>query len=185
MLIGSDALEQVVGGGTPESGDPKPFPSIKDIMQNPGISGLNISDKVYLSSDCPSFLKLDDKAHLESCDGAIVHLDDCAGMKDNQGSFIRIGGKAQGVTGYVFGREDMGQQHLVYGEELTNLMDSICNSFVELGDAILNLSAIPTGAGPSGPISGGPPNVVAIEAWIAGVETIRARLCDLLMKPEE
>ncbi len=148
-----------------------------------GGGGEGSVDKIYLSSECPSFLTLDDMAHLESCDGAIVHLDDCAGMKDNQGSFLRIGGKALGITGYVKGRDDMGQQHLVYGEELTNILDSICNSFVELGETILNLAAIPTGAGPSGPISGGPANTPAIEAWKAGVETIRARLCDLLMKP--
>lgn len=149
-----------------------------------GGGGEGDADKIYLSSECPSFLTLDDKAHLESCEGAIVHLDDCAGIIDNQGSFLRIGGKALGITGYVKGRDDMGQQHLVYGEELTNILDSVCNSFIELGETILNLAGIPTGAGPSGPISGGPTNTPAIEAWKAGVETIRARLCDLLMKPE-
>ena len=61
---------------------------------------------------------------------------------------------------------------------------SICNSFVELGETILNLAGIPTGAGPSGPVSGGPTNTPAIEAWTIGVESIRARLCDMLMKPE-
>jgi len=126
------------------------------------------ADKIYLSSECPSFLTLDDKAHLESCDGAIVHLDDCAGMKDNQGSFIRIGGKAQGVTGYVKERDDMGQQHLVYGEALTDILDELITS-------ILNITAIPTGAGPSGPISATPS--------VADFESIRAKLCDLLMKP--
>jgi len=173
-------MDRVVGGGHPDSGEPEPFPS--DLASACGIS---IGEKVLISSACPSFLILDDKAHLQSCKGAILHLDDCAGLKDNQGSFLRIGGEALGITGYVKGRDDMGQQHLVYGEELTNLMDSICNSFVELGEAILNLTAIPTGAGPSGPISGGPPNTIAIETWIAGVETIRARLCGLLMKPED
>ena len=64
-------------------------------------------------------------------------------------------------------------------------MDSICNSFIELGDVILNIAGIPTGAGPSGPVSGGPTNTPAVEAWKLGVETIRARLCDLLMKPED
>tara|TARA_Y100000310_G_scaffold105725_1_gene104245 strand:+ start:79 stop:1704 length:1626 start_codon:yes stop_codon:yes gene_type:complete len=142
------------------------------------------TDTIYLSSECPSFLTLDDKAHLQSCLGAIVHLDDCAGIKDNQGSFLRIGGEALGITGFVTGRDDMGQQHLVYGEELTNILDSICNSFQELGDTILKLAGIPTGAGPSGPISGGPTNQLAIDAWMIGVETIRARLCDMLMKPE-
>ena len=90
-----------------------------------GGGGEGDADKIYLSSECPSFLTLDDKAHLESCEGAIVHLDDCAGIIDNQGSFLRIGGKALGITGYVKGRDDMGQQHLVYGEELTNILDSI------------------------------------------------------------
>jgi len=179
VLVGPDAMDRVVGGGHPESGEPEPFPS--DLASACGIS---IGEKVLISSACPSFLTLDDKAHLQSCKGAQLHLDDCAGMKDNQGSFIRIGGKAQGITGYVKGRDDMGQQHLVYGEELTNILDSVCNSFIELGETILNLAGIPTGAGPSGPISGGPTNTPAIEAWKAGVETIRARLCDLLMKPE-
>ena len=155
------------------------------IMQSPSNSGLSLSERVILSSPCPSILTLADYANITACEGAQLHLDDCAGIKDNQGSFLRVGGKALGITGYVFGRDDMGQQHLVYGEELTNLMDSICNSFVELGEVILNLTAIPTGAGPSGPVSGGPPNTLAVEGWIAGVETIRARLCDLLMKPEE
>jgi hypothetical protein len=126
------------------------------------------ADKIYLSSECPSFLTLDDKAHLQSCEGAVVHLDDCAGMKDNQGSFIRIGGKAQGITGYVKGRDDMKQQHLVYGEALTDILDELITS-------ILNITAIPTGAGPSGPISATPS--------VADFESIRAKLCDLLMKP--
>jgi hypothetical protein len=187
VLVGPDAMNSVVGGGHPESGEPEPFPLVGPDAVDSNLAsacGISIGEKVLISSACPSFLTLDDKAHLQSCKGAILHLDDCAGLKDNQGSFLRIGGEALGITGYVKGRDDMGQQHLVYGEELTNLMDSICNSFVELGGAILDLTAIPTGAGPSGPISGGPPNVLAIEAWIAGVETIRARLCDLLMKPE-
>ena len=188
VLVGPDAMNSVVGGGHPESGEPEPFPLVGPDAVNSNLAsacGISIGENVLISSAWPSFLTLDDKAHLQSCKGAILHLDDCAGLKDNQGSFLRIGGEALGITGYVKGRDDMGQQHLVYGEELTNLMDSICNSFVELGDAILNLTAIPTGAGPSGPISGGPPNTIAIEAWIAGVETIRARLCGLLMKPEE
>ena len=179
VLVGPDAMDRVVGGGHPDSGEPEPFPS--DLASACGIS---IGEKVLISSACPSFLILDDKAHLQSCKGAILHLDDCAGLKDNQGSFLRIGGEALGITGYVKGRDDMGQQHLVYGEELTNILDSVCNSFIELGETILNLAGIPTGAGPSGPISGGPTNTPAIEAWKAGVETIRARLCDLLMKPE-
>ena len=134
-----------------------------------GGGGDGEADKIYLSSECPSFLTLDDKAHLQSCEGAVVHLDDCAGMKDNQGSFIRIGGKAQGITGYVKGRDDMKQQHLVYGEALTDILDELITS-------ILNITAIPTGAGPSGPISATPS--------LADFESVRAKLCDLLMKPE-
>jgi hypothetical protein len=180
-----ETMEMNVGGG---SGGPGSTFSMSDTtlsMTSPTNAGLSIGeDRAILSSPCPSILTLADYANITACKGAQLHLDDCAGIKDNQGSFLRVGGEALGITGYVKGRDDMGQQHLVYGEELTNLMDSICNSFVELGDAILNLTAIPTGAGPSGPISGGPPNTIAIEAWIAGVETIRARLCDLLMKPE-
>ena len=37
-------------------------------------------------------------------------------------------------------------------------------------------------AGPSGPISSGPTNQAAITAWEAGVETIRARICNILTK---
>ena len=179
-----ETMEMNVGGG---SGGPGSTFSMSDTtlsMTSPTNAGLSIGDRTILSSPCPSILTLADYANITACEGAQLHLDDCAGIKDNQGSFLRVGGKALGITGYVFGREDMGQQHLVYGEELTNILDSICNSFVELGDTILKLAGIPTGAGPSGPISGGPTNTPAIEAWAAGVETIRARLCDLLMKPE-
>ncbi|MBC8428533.1 hypothetical protein H8D04_01480 [bacterium] len=144
-------------------------------LVTPGNSRLDLgsgesgkADRIYLSSECPSFLTLDDMAHLESCKGAILHLDDCAGIKDNQGSFLRVGGKEQGVTGYVKDRDDMGQQHLVYGEALTDILDELITS-------ILNITAIPTGAGPSGPISATPS--------VADFEGIRAKLCDLLMKP--
>ena len=181
-----EGFDMNVGGGPGGPGSTFSMSDSNLIMTSPTNAGLNVgSDRAVLSSPCPSILTLADYANITACKGAILHLDDCAGIKDNQGSFLRVGGKAQGVTGYVFGREDMGQQHLVYGEELTNILDSICNSFVELGETILNLAAIPTGAGPSGPISGGPANTPAIEAWKAGVETIRARLCDLLMKPED
>ena len=180
-----ETVDMNVGGG---SGGPGSTLSITDsslLMTSPTNAGLSIgTDRSILSSPCPSILTLADYANITSCKGAILHLDDCAGLKDNQGSFLRIGGEALGITGYVKGRDDMGQQHLVYGEELTNILDSVCNSFIELGETILNLAGIPTGAGPSGPISGGPTNTPAIEAWKAGVETIRARLCDLLMKPE-
>ena len=180
-----ETLEMNVGGGSGGPGSTLSMTGTTLNMTSPTNAGLSIGeDRSVLSSPCPSILTLADYANITSCEGAQLHLDDCAGIKDNQGSFLRVGGKALGITGYVFGREDMGQQHLVYGEELTNILDSVCNSFIELGETILNLAGIPTGAGPSGPISGGPTNTPAIEAWKAGVETIRARLCDLLMKPE-
>ena len=180
-----ETLDMNVGGGSGGPGSTLAITGTTLLMTSPTNAGLSIGeDRAILSSPCPSILTLADYANITACEGAQLHLDDCAGIKDNQGSFLRVGGKALGITGYVFGRDDMGQQHLVYGEELTNILDSICNSFVELGETILNLAGIPTGAGPSGPISGGPTNTPAIEAWKAGVETIRARLCDLLMKPE-
>ena len=180
-----ETLDMNVGGGSGGPGSTLAMTGTTLLMTSPTNAGLSIGeDRAILSSPCPSILTLADYANITACEGAQLHLDDCAGIKDNQGSFLRVGGKALGITGYVFGRDDMGQQHLVYGEELTNILDSICNSFVELGETILNLAGIPTGAGPSGPISGGPTNTPAIEAWKAGVETIRARLCDLLMKPE-
>ena len=140
------------------------------------------SDTIYLSSECPSFLTLDDKAHLESCKGANVHLDDCAGLYTHNGSYFKIGGSANEAVIYIKGRDDVKEQHLVYGEELADLLDAVCNSFVELGSTILSLSGIATGAGPSGPISSGPTNQAAISAWEAGVETIRARICNILTK---
>ena len=181
-----ETLDMNVGGGSGGPGSTLAMTGTTLLMTSPTNAGLSIGeDRAILSSPCPSILTLADYANITACEGAQLHLDDCAGIKDNQGSFLRVGGKALGITGYVFGRDDMGQQHLVYGEELTNILDSICNSFVELGETILNLAGIPTGAGPSGPISGGPTNTPAIEAWKAGVETIRARLCNLLMKPED
>jgi len=180
-----ETVDMNVGGGSGGTGSSISITDSSLLMTSPTNAGLSIgTDRSILSSPCPSILTLADYANITSCKGAILHLDDCAGLKDNQGSFLRIGGEALGITGYVKGRDDMGQQHLVYGEELTNILDSVCNSFIELGQTILNLAGIPTGAGPSGPISGGPTNTPAIEAWKAGVETIRARLCDLLMKPE-
>lgn len=143
------------------------------------------SDTIYLSSECPSFLSLDDKAHLESCKGANVHLDDCAGLYTHNGSYFKIGGSADEAVIYVKGRDDVKEQHLVYGEELADLLDSICNSFVELGSTIMGLTGIATGAGPSGPISSGPTNQAAISAWEVGIETIRARICDILTKSKD
>ena len=139
-------------------------------------------DVIYLSSECPSFLTLDDKAHLESCKGANVHLDDCAGLYTDNGSYFKIGGSNDEAVIYIKGRDDVKEQHLVFGEELADLLDSICNSFVELGTTILDLNGIATGAGPSGPISSGPANQALITAWEAGVETIRARICNILTK---
>ena len=165
-----ETVDMNVGGG---SGGPGSTLSITDsslLMTSPTNAGLSIgTDRSILSSPCPSILTLADYANITSCKGAILHLDDCAGLKDNQGSFIRIGGKAQGITGYVKDRDDMGQQHLVYGEALTDILDELITS-------ILNITAIPTGAGPSGPISATPS--------LADFESIRAKLCDLLMKPE-
>ena len=139
------------------------------LMQSPTNAALSISDKTILSSPCPSVLTLADYANITACKGAQLHLDDCAGIKDNQDSFLRVGGKALGITGYVKDRDDMGQQHLVYGEALTDILDELITS-------ILNITAIPTGAGPSGPVSATPS--------LADFESVRAKLCDLLMKPE-
>jgi hypothetical protein len=139
-------------------------------MTSPTNAGLSIgTDRSILSSPCPSILTLADYANITACEGAQLHLDDCAGIKDNQGSFLRVGGKALGITGYVKERDDMGQQHFVYGEALTDILDELITS-------ILSITAIPTPMGPSGPVSATPA--------VADFESIRAKLCDLLMKPE-
>lgn len=164
-----ETMEMNVGGGAGGPGSTLSMTGTTLNMTSPTNSGLSIGEeRAILSSPCPSILTLADYANITSCEGAQLHLDDCAGIKDNQGSFIRIGGKAQGVTGYVKERDDMGQQHLVYGEALTDILDELITS-------ILNITAIPTGAGPSGPISATPS--------VADFESIRAKLCDLLMKP--
>ena len=48
-----------------------------------------------------------------------------------------------------------------------------------------NLSAIATGAGPSGPISSGPPNQALVDTFKqTQVEVIRAQICDILTRVE-
>ena len=165
-----ETIELNVGGGSAGAGSTISMTGATLNMTSPTNAGLSIGeDRAILSSPCPSILTLADYANITACEGAQLHLDDCAGMKDNQGSFLRVGGKALGITGYVKERDDMGQQHLVYGEALTDILDELITS-------ILNITAIPTGAGPSGPVSATPS--------LADFESIRAKLCDLLMKPE-
>ena len=164
-----ETLDMNVGGGSGGPGSLISMTGTDLLMQSPTNAALSISDKTILSSPCPSILTLADYANITACKGAQLHLDDCAGIKDNQDSFLRVGGKALGITGYVKDRDDMGQQHLVYGEALTDILDELITS-------ILNITAIPTGAGPSGPVSATPS--------LADFESVRAKLCDLLMKPE-
>ena len=164
-----ETLDMNVGGGSGGPGSLISMTGTDLLMQSPTNAALSISDKTILSSPCPSVLTLADYANITACKGAQLHLDDCAGIKDNQDSFLRVGGKALGITGYVKERDDMGQQHLVYGEALTDILDELITS-------ILNITAIPTGAGPSGPVSATPS--------LADFESVRAKLCDLLMKPE-
>ena len=164
-----ETLDMNVGGGSGGPGSLISMTGTDLLMQSPTNAALSISDKTILSSPCPSVLTLADYANITACKGAQLHLDDCAGIKDNQDSFLRVGGKALGITGYVKDRDDMGQQHLVYGEALTDILDELITS-------ILNITAIPTGAGPSGPVSATPS--------LADFESVRAKLCDLLMKPE-
>ena len=165
-----ETVDMNVGGGSGGAGSTLSMTGTTLLMSSPTNAGLSIGeDKAILSSPCPSILTLADYANITACKGAQLHLDDCAGIKDNQGSFLRVGGKALGITGYVKDRDDMGQQHLVYGEALTDILDELITS-------ILNITAIPTGAGPSGPISATPS--------LADFESVRAKLCDLLMKPE-
>ena len=165
-----ETVDMNVGGGSGGAGSTISMTGTTLLLTSPTNAGLSIGeDKAILSSPCPSILTLADYANITACKGAQLHLDDCAGMKDNQGSFLRVGGKALGITGYVKDRDDMGQQHLVYGEALTDILDELITS-------ILNITAIPTGAGPSGPVSATPS--------LADFESVRAKLCDLLMKPE-
>ena len=143
------------------------------------------SDKIYLSSECPSFLTLDDKAHLESCKGANVHLDDCAGLYTDNGSYFKIGGSKDEAVIYVKGRDDVKEQHLVFGEKLTEILDLMLASQEALIDTVMSFSAIATGAGPSGPISSGPPNQALVDTFKqANVEMVRAQICDILTRVE-
>ena len=143
------------------------------------------SDTVYLSSECPSFLQLDDKAHLESCKGANVHLDDCAGMYTDNGSYLKIGGSNDEAVIYITGRDDVEEQHLVFGEKLTEILDLMLASQEALIDTVMTFAGIPTGAGPSGPISGGPTNQAAVDLFKQTyVETTRAQICDILTRVE-
>ena len=144
------------------------------------------SDTIYLSSECPSFLTLNDKAHLESCKGANVHLDDCAGLYTDNGSYFKIGGSKDEAVIYVKGRDDVKEQHLVFGEKLTEILDLMLASQEALIDTVMSFAGIPTGAGPSGPISGGPPNQALVDTFKQStVEVIRAQICDILTRVEE
>ena len=50
-------------------------------------------------------------------------------------------------------------------------------------DTVMSFAAIPTGAGPSGPISGGAPNQALVDAFKqTNVEMIRAQICDILTR---
>ena len=75
-------------------------------------------------------------------------------------------------------------QTLMGGEKLTETFDKMLDTLVDLGDKILNLTAVATAVGPTGPISSGPPNVAAIEQWKGTVEAVRAEICDCLLKPK-
>ena len=173
VLIGSDALEQVVGGGSPESGDPEAFPSTDDIMGNQGIAGLTIGEKVYITSRCPSFLKLDDMAHLESCKGAFLHLDDCAGITANSCSFLRIGGKKDEIKIYVDSRKDADEQHIVFGNLLIEFLEKMI-------DAFLGIDGIITPAGPSGPLKGSTLGSILMDPEF---KKLKEELPKLLAKP--
>ena len=101
------------------------------------------SDTIYLSSECPSFLTLDDNPHLESCKGPNVHLDDCAGLYTDNGSYFKIGGSKDEAVIYVKGRDDVKEQHLVFGEKLTEILDLMLASQEALIDTVMSFG-IPT-----------------------------------------
>jgi hypothetical protein len=144
------------------------------------------SDTIYLSSECPSFLELDSKAHLESCKGANVHLDDCVGLYTDNGSYFKIGGSRDEAVIYVKGRDDVKEQHLVFGEKLTEILDLMLASQEALIDTVMSFAGIPTGAGPSGPISGGPANQALVDSFkLSNIESIRAQICDILTRVDE
>ena len=184
MITGTSAKELAPKGGHPDTGDPAPFPSSEVLMQDAGASGLQMGETVMLSSHAPSHLKLDKDAHLESEPGAFVHCADCAGMYSDKESYLKVGGKQEDLTASVSSREDLGEQTLVGGEQLTETVDKLIDTLIDLGDKILGLTGIATGAGPSGPVSSGPTNTPTIEQWKASVEAVRAEVCDCLLKPK-
>ena len=184
MITGTSAKTLAPKGGHPDTGDPAPFPPSEVLMQDAGASGLQMGETVMLSSHAPSHLKLDENAHLESEPGAFVHCADCAGMYSDKESYLKVGGKQEDLTASVSSREDLGEQTLMGGEKLTATFDKMLDTLVDLGDKILNLTAIATAVGPTGPISSGPPNVAAIEQWKGTVEAVRAEICDCLLKPK-
>ncbi len=184
MITGTSAKTLAPKGGHPDTGDPAPFPPSEVLMQDAGASGLQMGETVMLSSHAPSHLKLDENAHLESEPGAFVHCADCAGMYSDKESYLKVGGKQEDLTAKVSSREDLGEQTLMGGEKLTETFDKMLDTLVDLGDKILNLTAIATAVGPTGPISSGPPNVAAIEQWKGTVEAVRAEICDCLLKPK-
>ena len=67
---------------------------------------------------------------------------------------------------------------------MTETVDKLIDTLIDLGDKILGLTGIATGAGPSGPVSSGPTNTPTIEQWKASVEAVRAEVCDCLLKPK-
>ena len=148
-----------------------------------GSGGGGDSDVVHLSSECPAYLRLDDKAHLESCKGANVHLDDCAGLYTDNGSYIKIGGSEDEAVIYVVGRDDVKEQHLVFGEKLTEILEEMLASQEALIDAVGTMGGIPSGAGPTGLINQGAPYNGIVEIFKGtSVEPIRKKICQILTK---
>lgn len=148
-----------------------------------GSGGGGDSDVIYLSSECPSYLRLDDKAHLQSCKGANVHLDDCAGLYTHNESYLKIGGSKDEAVIYIVGRDDVKEQHLVFGEILTDILDEMLAAQEALIDAVGTMGAIPSGAGPTGLINLGAPYNAIVDLWKAtSIEPIRAKICNILTK---
>ncbi len=184
MITGASAKKLALGGGHPDTGEVQPFHKSEVLMQDAGASGLQMGETVMLSSHAPSHLKLDMNAHLESEPGAFVHCADCAGMYSDKESYVKVGGKQEDLTAQVSSREDLGEQTLVGGEKITETIEKLMDNLIDLGDKVLSLTGIATGAGPSGPISSGPTNTATIEQWKATVEQTRAEICDCLLKPK-
>jgi len=184
MVTGTSAKKLVGSGGHPDTGEVSAFPSSDVLMKDAGASGLQMGETVMLSSHAPSHLKLDEAAHLESKPGAFFHCIDCAGMYSDKESYLKVGGKQEDLTASVSSREDLGEQTLVGGEQLTETVDKLIDTLIDLGDKILGLTGIATAVGPTGPISSGPTNVPTIEQWKASVEAVRSEVCDCLLKPK-